>query len=67
MSKWKLLSCFLVFLAGMTFPVYAQENGLKNQGSMTVLEQEMRNMEEDYRYLEMEIKRLIEECYESRR
>ena len=46
----------------ITIPVYGKESGLQEQGNIIGFLNELRNMKEDYVFLENEILGLMEEC-----
>ena len=57
---------FLIFLSILVLtivtPVYGQESRLQKQGNITGFRDVIRNMKEDYVFLENEIFSLMEEC-----
>ena len=52
----------LLILLGISIPVYGKESALSETGNLIGIGEQIRNMEEDYKYLENEIIKLFEEC-----
>ena len=46
----------------ISVPIYGQASNLKKQGNLIGFDKEIRNMKQDYHYLENEIISLMEEC-----
>lgn len=60
-GKW-CCSLLLSMLIGFSLPVYGEESSLEGQGNVKGLEEQIKNMNEDYVLLENEIKNALEEC-----
>lgn len=52
----------MIIIIGISAPVYGKENALTGQGNMKGIDEQLKNMESDYNYLENEILKLFEEC-----
>lgn len=59
--KW---CCFLLLamMLGFSMPVYGEESYLEEKGNIKGFEEQIKNMNEDYVFLENEIQSSIEEC-----
>ena len=61
----KRLLLLLLIICMITVPIYGQASNLQKRGNIKGTEEDIRNMKEDFYFLESEIDKLLDECKEN--